>query len=144
MNIDYTNCDAISSALSKERSNDIVYKIINHFLSHKETLSSDYVDLKTDTKDENELIEFLCNTKDSEQLLFWNNIPDNGLMIGVNLIKNGGIVFSVTSNADGITEKNILNELMNLLQTDIGFISYNQYPYFQTEQEYIELTNRCT
>ena len=63
-------------------------------------------------------------------------------MVGACFTSDGGIVFSVTTSADGRKEVSTLEKLKDLLKTSHGLISYNAYPEFVTVEDFERQTKQ--
>ena len=122
--------DIICQVLVEYKSKDLVYKVLNEFIPGYETINLDYTG-KPDEEDyefksEDEMISCYIDTPNVQQRFYWNkyeNNPDE-IMVGVNIMADDQMIFSLTLNGTPETEARYYLKLKKFLDSNIGVISY--------------------
>ncbi len=122
--------DIICQVLVQKKSKELIYSVLNEFVSGYETINLSYTGKPDDEKyvfeSEDEMIGSYIETPNVRQTFYWNkyeNNPDR-IMVGVNITTDNQIVFSLTFNGTLKTEAEYYMRLKKVLKSKIGVISY--------------------
>ncbi|WP_075187548.1 hypothetical protein [Teredinibacter haidensis] len=141
--VDWQNTDAICCVLSNYRSSENVRKFLAHFLYERDHLAPDYhchpENEEILFESEQDMISCFADTPSYSGLFFWNGqskILDGKVMLGADFMPDGKTIYSITSQANGKVEEEILDKLKGYLGSDAALIYYNQYPGFENSLEF--------
>lgn len=122
--------DVICQVLVEEKSKDLIFSVLNKFIPDYEKLNLDYTgkidDINYIFKSEEEMISYYVEKDKVNQTFYWNkneNNPDK-IMVGVNILADNQIVFSLTIDGCEQKETEYFRELKNFLKSEIGVVSY--------------------
>lgn len=136
----FTNVDAGCYVLSRERTPEIVYRVLNRYIPNHEELPGDYTFPNNQPyhrfNTEHEIISFTSNKLDEEQLLLWNG--PSQIVVGADFTSDGMIIISVELPANGKDEYRILTELKTLLNSECGFVTHGSVLEFTTGQDFLD------
>jgi|GEM_PF-1480781 len=133
--------DALCFVLAPIRTKEIVYRILNSFISGYEKCDSESFDDATTGQtfaNEDEILSYLEANKHEYATLHWNKDHDNPdrVMAGAYFTRDGKLIFSLTLPADGRKEEKFFTELQKVLNSDIGVIFYNKFPEFEDGDDF--------
>ncbi|CAL2078736.1 hypothetical protein [Tenacibaculum sp. 190524A02b] len=122
--------DVICQVLVEEKSKDLIFSVLNKFIPDYEKLNLDYTgkidDINYIFKSEEEMINYYIEKDKVNQTFYWNkyeNNPDK-IMVGVNILADNQIVFSLTIDGCEQKETEYFGELKSFLKSEIGVVSY--------------------
>ncbi|CAL2094321.1 protein of unknown function [Tenacibaculum sp. 190524A02b] len=122
--------DVICQVLVEEKSKDLIFSVLNKFIPDYEKLNLDYTgkidDINYIFKSEEEMINYYVEKDKVNQTFYWNkyeNNPDK-IMVGVNILADNQIVFSLTIDGCEQKETEYFRELKSFLKSEIGVVSY--------------------
>ena len=137
--------DALCFVLSASRTSHAVKLVLNKFIPGYKEIDGDYAfNLNTDQTFDSEenVLRYLENAKSEAGTIHWKKETDNPdkIMVGAYFTSDGHLILSITLHADGSKEEKYFNELRGILTSDVGMISYNQFPEFKDGEDF---KNRC-
>ena len=115
--------------------------VLNDFIPGYSEIEGDYAfNLTTERTFDNEkdILEYLESTRSERGTIHWNKDKDNPsrIMVGAYFTSDGELIFSLTIVADGSKEEKYFQSLKDVLGSDIGVISYNQFPAFESGEDF--------
>lgn len=122
--------DIICQVYAGHKSRKTIDLVLNLFIPEYEKLNIDYT-CKPDDENyifstEDEMINYFIENDGLIQTFYWNknhNNPDK-IMVGANITDDDKLIMSLTFDGNEEIEKKYFNRLKEILQADIGVISY--------------------
>lgn len=136
--------DIICQVLVKQKSKEIIYKVLNEFLPNYEKLDllpyskiddEDYI-----FESEEEMISYFIDTPNLRQTFYWTKSKENPdkMMVGANITNDNMLIISLTLDGTLKTETNYYLRLKQFLDSKIGVISYVNPAEYDNGQDFIE------
>lgn len=146
--LEYSGIFADCYVLSDNRNEAFINNFLNHFIPERMESATEYefpqYESKTDFvfKNDKELINFLIQKSNSEYSIYWNNTKDEDLKGAMIFFTNEnkiifGLYCNVLTNCKKI-ESEYFEKLKSYLQSDCGYITYEQLPEMN-ELEFIRI-----
>lgn len=138
------NGDIVINVLAKEKSKGIVDHVLNEFIPNYEKLNHDYAcppgKKEYEFNSEEEMVNFFIENKGISQSFYWNKYEDNPdkVMVGVSITIDDKLIISLTFNGTKETEANYFLRLKNILNSDVGEISYIDPPEYEDGEDFIK------
>lgn len=137
------NRDTVCQVYAGQKAIKTIGLVLNTFIPEYEKLNLDYAS-RQDSGDhffetENEMIGYFIENSGLEQTFYWNqyqNNPDK-VMVGVHITNDDKLIISLTINANEEAEKQYFEKLKDILQSQIGVISYSSPVDYTNGQDFI-------
>jgi hypothetical protein len=130
--------------LVKQKSKEIIHKVLNEFLPNYEKLDIS-VYSKIDNEDyifesEDEMINYFVDKPNLRQTFYWTKTKDNQdkIMVGINITTDNMLVISLTLDGTLEIESNYYLRLKQFLDSQIGVISHINPVEYDSGQDFIE------
>lgn len=135
--------EIICQAFGGTKSKETIDLVLKTFLSEYEELGEDYAFKPEDEeyvfKTEQEMINYFIERNGIEQCFYWNKESDNPekIMVGANITRDNKLIMSLTMYVTDKTGKIYLNRLKQLLQTNIGVLTYTNPAEYEDGGDFI-------
>lgn len=122
--------DIICQVYAGQKSRKTIDLVLHTFIPEYEKLNLGYASRPDDEeyifKTENEMINYFIENTGLNQTFYWNRYHDNPdkIMVGANITKDDKLIMSLTIDGTEETESKYFEKLKNILNSDIGVISY--------------------
>ncbi|MFZ4927771.1 hypothetical protein [Chryseobacterium sp. Mn2064] len=122
--------DIICQVYAGQKSKRVIDLVLDTFIPGYEKLDPDYTYPEGNKdyifKTEYEMINYFIETPSINQTFYWNKYYDNPnkIMVGANITDDDQLIISLTVNGNLETEKKYFSLLKEVLQSDIGVVSY--------------------
>jgi len=146
MNIEMTHenivLDIICQVLVERKSTELIFSVLDRFLPNYQPIDKDYTGKPNDEtyqfRSEYEMIGFYVDTLGVEQSFYWNKKTDNPdeIMVGVNIMKDNQIVFSLTFNGTEEKQEYYFNEMKKFLDSEIGVVSHKNPSDYESGSDF--------
>ncbi|UPQ79010.1 hypothetical protein M0M57_15495 [Flavobacterium azooxidireducens] len=126
-----------------QKSRKTIDLVLNTFIPEYEKLNLDYASRLDDEnyifKTEDEMINYLIENTGLDQTFYWNKNYDNPdkIMVGAIITADDKLIMSLTIDGTEETESKYFEKLKNLLNSDIGVISYINPADYDNGQDFI-------
>lgn len=132
--------DALCFVLANDRKKETVYAVLNKYIPGYEKISGDYWfgGIGKEFANEDEILTYLEINKNEWGCIHWNKYNDNPdrIMVGAYFKRDNCLIMSLTVAGDDIKEVTYLEDLKRTLNSDIGIISYNYFPPFESGEDF--------
>ena len=135
--------DVICQVFAGQKSKKTVDLVLNTFIPEYEKLNLDYASRLDDEnyifKTEDEMINYFIENTGLDQTFYWNKYYDNPdkIMVGAIITADDKLIMSLTIDGTEETESKYFEKLKNLLNSDIGVISYINPADYDNGQDFI-------
>lgn len=135
--------DIICQVYAGEKSRKAIDLVLNTFIPEYEKLNLDYASRPDDEeyvfKTEDEMINYFIENSGLVQTFHWNQYHDNPdkIMVSANITKDDKLIVSLTIDGNEDSEKMYLGKLKELLQSNIGVISYVNPADYDNGQDFV-------
>ncbi|MGH1516211.1 hypothetical protein [Chryseobacterium sp. JK1] len=122
--------DIICQVYAGQKSKRVIDLVLDTFIPGYEKLDLDYTYPEGNKdyifKTEYEMINYFIETPSINQTFYWNKYHDNPdkIMVGANITDDDQLIISLTVDGNQETEKKYFSLLKEVLQSDIGVVSY--------------------
>lgn len=136
--------DIICQVLVKQKSKEIIYKVLNEFLTNYEKSDlSPYSKIDDENyifESEEEMINYFIDTPNLRQTFYWTKTKENldKIMVGANITTDNMLIISLTLDGTLETEQKYYLRLKQFLNFKIGVISYINSAEYDNGQDFIE------
>jgi guanylate kinase len=126
-----------------QKSRKTIDLVLNTFIPEYEKLNLDYASRLDGEnyifKTEDEMINYFIENTGLCQTFYWNKYYDNPdkIMVGAIITADDKLIMSLTIDGTEETESKYFEKLKNLLNSDIGIISYIDPPDYDNGQDFI-------
>ncbi|RZK37852.1 MAG: hypothetical protein EOO57_04925 [Hymenobacter sp.] len=130
--------DALCFVLANNRFAGTVMQLLERYVPNHLPLTEDYEDWGVEYATEYNMLQYLQVHPQLTATRHWNEIekiPYN-IMVGAYFLSDGQLVLSLTVAGNGIIEEKLFLEMKQLLQSEIGLLSYNYFPKFNNGAEF--------
>ena len=135
--------DIICQVYAGQKSRKTIELVLNAFIPEYEKLNLDYASRLDDEdyifESEDEMINYFIENSRLAQTFYWNKNHDNPdrIMIGAIITEDGKLIMSLTIDGNEETENKYFKKLKNILNSDIGVISYINPADYENGQDFI-------
>ncbi|WP_156140829.1 hypothetical protein [Sporocytophaga myxococcoides] len=135
--------DIICQVYAGQKSRKTIDLVLNTFTPEYEKLNLDYASRPGDEdyvfKTEDEMINYFIENTGLNQTFYWNKNHDNPdkIMVGANITEDDKLIMSLTIDGNEETESKYFEKLKNILNSDIGVISYINPVEYNNGQDFI-------
>ncbi len=135
--------DIICQVYAGQKSKKTIDLVLNTFIPEYEELSLDYASKSDDEeyifKTEDEMINYFIENTGITQNFYWNKYHDNPdrIMVGAIITHDDKLIMSLTIDGTEETEKKYFEKLKNILNSEIGVISYINPAYYENGLDFI-------
>ena len=135
--------DIICQVYAGQKSRKTIDLVLNTFIPEYEKLNLDYASRLDDEnyifKTEDEMINYFIENTGLDQTFYWNKYYDNPdkIMVGAIITADDKLIMSLTIDGTEETESKYFEKLKNLLNSDIGVISYINPADYDNGQDFI-------
>lgn len=122
--------DIICQVYAGQKSRKTIDLVLNMFIPEYEKLNLAYAsrfdDIDYIFKSEDEMINYFIENSGLTQNFYWNKYHDNPdkIMVGAIITVDDKLIISLTIDGNAETENKYFEKLKNILNSDIGVISY--------------------
>lgn len=133
--------DIICQVYAGQKSRKTIELVLNTFIPGYEKLNLDYADRLNDEKyvfkTEDEMINYFIENTGLNQTFYWTKNHDNPdkIMVGAIITDDDKLIISLT--IDGTQETKYFEKLKNILNSDIGVISYINPAEYDNGKDFI-------
>ncbi|REC62090.1 hypothetical protein DRF65_12150 [Chryseobacterium pennae] len=135
--------DIVCQVYAGEKSKNIIDLVLDTFIPDYEKLNTDYT-FPPNNKDyvfttEIEMINYFIENKGLNQTFYWNKSLHNRykIMVGANITDDDKLVMSLTLDASLETGEEYLNKLKEVLQSNIGVISFVNPVDYENGEDFV-------
>lgn len=135
--------DIVCQVYAGEKSKNIIDLVLDTFIPDYEKLNTDYT-FPPNNKDyvfttEIEMINYFIENKGLNQTFYWNKSLHNPyrIMIGANITDDDKLIMSLTLDASLETGEEYLNKLKEVLQSNIGVISFVNPVDYENGEDFV-------
>ncbi|UHO36892.1 hypothetical protein H5J24_13935 [Chryseobacterium capnotolerans] len=135
--------DIVCQVYAGEKSKNIIDLVLDTFIPDYEKLNTDYT-FPPNNKDyvfttEIEMVNYFIENKGLNQSFYWNKSLHNPyrIMIGANITEDDKLIISLTLDANEETIQTYFNKLKEILESDIGIISYINPAEYENGEDFI-------
>lgn len=135
--------DIVCQVYAGEKSKNIIDLVLNTFIPDYEKLNTDYT-FPPNNKDyvfttEIEMVNYFIENKGLNQTFYWNKPLHNPykIMVGANITDDDKLVMSLTLDASLETGEEYLNKLKEVLQSNIGGISFVNPMDYENGEDFV-------
>lgn len=135
--------DIICQVYAGRKSKETIDLVLNTFLPLYQKLNLDYA-FKPDNIDytfhnEEEMINYFIENAGIEQTFYWNQYQDNPnrIMIGADITDDDRLIMSLTIAANEEIGKIYFDRLKEILNSNIGVISYTDHAEYENGKDFI-------
>ncbi|MCS4302121.1 hypothetical protein [Chryseobacterium sp. BIGb0232] len=135
--------DIVCQVYAGEKSKNIIDLVLDTFIPDYEKLNTDYT-FPPNNKDyvfttEIEMISYFIENKGLNQTFYWNKSLHNPyrIMVGANITDDDKLVMSLTLDASLETGEEYLNKLKEVLQSNIGVISFVNPMDYENGEDFV-------
>ncbi len=135
--------DIVCQVYAGQKARKTINLVLNTFLPGYEKLNPDYTYPSHNKnyifKTEDEIIDYFIENPTLTQTFYWNKFHDNPdkIMIGVNITDDDKLIISLTVDGTKETEQRYFNQLKEVLQSDIGVVSYVDPVDYENGEDFI-------
>ncbi len=135
--------DIICQVYAGQKSRKTIDLVLNTFIPEYKKLNLDYASRVDDAnyifKTEDEMINYFIENTGLDQTFYWNKYYDNPdkIMVGAVITADDKLIMSLTIDGTEETESKYFEKLKNLLNSDIGVISYIDPADYDNGQDFI-------
>ena len=135
--------DIICQAYAGQKSRKTIDLVLNTFIPEYEKLNLDYATRIDDEhyvfKTEDEMLNYFMENSGLAQTFYWNKWHDNPdkIMVGAIITEDDQLIMSLTFDGNEETEKTYFEKLKNLLNSDIGVISYIDPADYENGKDFV-------
>ena len=135
--------DIICQVYAGQKSRKTIDLVLNTFIPEYEKLNLDYDSRLDDEeyifKTEDEMINYFIDNTGLTQTFYWNKIHDNPdrIMVGAIITQYDKLIMSLANDGIEETENKYFEKLKNILNSDIGVISYINPADYENGQDFI-------
>ena len=135
--------DIICQVYAGQKSRKTIDLVLNTFIPEYEKLNLDYASRLDDEeyifKTEDEMINYFIDNTGLTQTFYWNKIHDNPdrIMVGAIITQYDKLIMSLANDGIEETENKYFEKLKNILNSDIGVISYINPADYENGQDFI-------
>lgn len=135
--------DIICQVYAGQKSKKTIDLVLNTFIPEYEKLNLDYASLLDDEdyifESEDEMINYFMENTGLTQTFYWNKNHDNPdrIMVGAIITEDDKLIMSLTIDCTEETEIEYFEKLKNVLNSDIGVISYINPADYENGQDFI-------
>lgn len=127
--------------LSPIRTRETVYSVLDRFVPGHKKIDGDYsfnLQIEMTFSDEEHVLTYLEENLTIAGTIHWSSTNDNSdnMTVGAYFTTDGQLILSLTILGDGQKEQTCLNDLKTILQSEVGLISYNQFPPFKNGEDF--------
>jgi hypothetical protein len=133
----------ICQVYAGQKSRKIIDLVLNIFIPGYEKLNLDYAS-RLDNENyvfetEDEMINYFIEINELAQTFYWNKYHDNPdkIMVGAHITSDNKLVMSLTIDGNKETEKKYFHRLKEILQSQIGVISYVNPVDYDNGQDFV-------
>jgi hypothetical protein len=136
--------DIICQVYAGQKSKKTIDLVLSTFIPEYEKLNLDYASRLGDEnyvfKTEDEMINYFIENTELNQTFYWNKNHDNPdkIMVGAIITEDNKLIMSLTINGTEETEIEYFEKLKNVLNSDIGVISYINPADYDNGQDFIK------
>ncbi len=136
--------DIICQVYAGQKSRKTIDLVLNTFIPEYEKLNLDYTSRLDNEnyvfKTEDEMINYFIENTGLEQTFYWNKNHDNPdkIMVGGIITEDDKLIMSLTIDVTEETVSKYFEKLKNILNSDIGVISYINPADYDNGQDFIK------
>jgi len=126
-----------------EKSRKTIDLVLNTFIPEYEKLNLDYASRLDDEdyifESEDEMINYFIENTGLAQTFYWNKNQDNPdrIMVGAIITEDDKLIMSLTIDGNKETENKYFEKLKNILNSDIGVVSYINPADYENGHDFI-------
>ena len=130
--------DALCFVLATNRRAETVTQLLAHYVPNHLPLTEDYEDWGVKYATEYAMLQYFQLHPQLSATRYWSGVEEshNSVMIGAHFLPDGQLVLSLTVAGNGILEEELFLEMKQLVQAEVGLISYNYFPRFKSGAEF--------
>jgi len=130
--------DALCFVLATDRLAEMVVQLLEHYVPDHLPLTEDYEDWGVEYATEYAMLQYLELHPQLSATRYWSSVKEraDNVMMGAHFLPDGQLVLSLTVAGNGILEEKLFHELKQLLQSEMGLMSYNYFPWFKSGAEF--------
>ncbi len=130
--------------MATERSESIVYSVLDHFAPNRVELSSNYSD-RADGKpfvNELEMIRYYSEHDNLSQTFYWSESPigKDKLTVGADFTSDKHLIMTITLDGTEDLAVKYLSKLKSFLGSDCGFICFGFPGNYKTGAEFEQIS----
>jgi hypothetical protein len=135
--------DIICQVYAGQKSRKTIDLVLNTFIPEYQKLNLDYASRLDNEnyvfKSEDEMINYFIENTGLEQNFYWNKNHDNPdkIMVGGIITEDDKLIMSLTIDGTEETVSKYFEKLKNILNSDIGVISYINPADYENGQDFI-------
>jgi hypothetical protein len=135
--------DIICQVYAGQKSRKTINLVLNTFIPEYEKLNLDYASRLDDEdytfKSEDEMINYFIENTGLAQTFYWNKNHENPdkIMVGAIITEDDKLIMSLTIDGTEETESKYFEKLKNILNSNIGVISYINPVDFENGNDFI-------
>jgi hypothetical protein len=130
--------DALCFVLANNRLAETIMQLLKRYVPNHLPLTEDYEDWGVEYATEYDMLQYLQVHPELNATRHWSETektPDS-IMVGAYFLADGQLILSLTVTGNGVVEEKLFLETKRLLQSEIGLISYNYFPKFNSGAEF--------
>ena len=138
------NKDIVCQIYAGQKSKKTIELVLNNFIPEYNKLNLDYASplLNEDYifKNEDEMLNYFIEKKGINQTFYWNQYHNNAnrIMVGAIITDDDKLIMSLTFDGDKETETKYFEKLKNILNSNIGVISYINPVDYENGKDFIK------
>jgi hypothetical protein len=138
MQEDFWYGDALCFVLANNRFAETVMRLLERYVPNHIPLTEDYEDWGVEYTTECDMLQYLQAHPQLNATRHWSEVKEtpDSIMVGAYFLSDGQLILSLTVAGNGIVEEQVFLEMKQLLQSEVGLISYNYFPKFSNGAEF--------